>query len=463
MPASSLNPESLLRVLQRHPPAPCYWVAYSGGLDSHVLLHLCACLRQTADLNFHAVHVHHGLQAQADAWSEHCAAVCRDLDMPYLGLRVDARARPGESQEEAARRARYAIIGQQLSPGDIVLAAQHRDDQAETLLLQLLRGAGLAGLAAMPEIAPLGPGFLLRPLLGHARGELRGYALARRLRWIEDPSNLDSAYDRNFLRNDIIPRLERRWPGLKKSLARTAGHCAEAQTLLGDLAADLCRSALNPDGQTLSAAKLSAFKPPDQRLVLREWMRGRGFRMPSQAVIGRILQEVLPARQDKAPLVKWREGEVRRYRDGLHLLPPLPAFDARAVLGWDGLAPLELAGNGLLKAASDQEMGINAGLWVQGCITVRYRQGGERCRLPGRAGTHDIKKLFQEKGIAPWWRERAPLVFIDGQLAAVGEWWVCEPFAGRRGAIALAWSHPALAGLQGGEITLDGGESDVPP
>jgi tRNA(Ile)-lysidine synthase len=441
------SPTSLLKLLRRH-PAPRFWVAYSGGLDSHVLLHLCARLRGSAGLDFRAVHVHHGLQTQADAWSEHCAKVCEQLGLPHLGLKIDARAKPGESPEEAARRARYAAIKAQMAAGDILLTAQHRDDQAETLLLQLLRGAGLAGLAAMPERAPLEPGFLLRPLLGFSRAELKAYALEQRLDWIEDPSNQDGAYDRNFLRNDIIPRLEQRWPGLKKALARSAGHCAEAQRQLGDLAADLCRAALNPDGRSLSVARLRGFKEADRRLVLREWMRAQGFRMPSQAVVERILQEALPARQDKTPKVAWREGEVRRYRDGLHLLPPLPAFDASVALDWDGLAPLRLpGGNGTLSATPGAASGIALEHWRAGLTRVGYRQGGERCRLPGRAGTHELKKLFQEKGVPPWLRERAPLVFIGGELAAVADWWVCEPFAGREGgeAVALAWQLSGLA------------------
>ena len=442
-----LSPASLLGVLRNH-PAPRYWIAYSGGLDSHVLLHLCAALGAAQQaLQFRAIHVHHGLQQDADAWSKHCAQTCAELGVAYVAAKVDARAKPGESPEEAARRARYAVISQYLASGDIVLTAQHRDDQAETLLLQLMRGAGLAGLAAMPTIAPLAPGFLLRPLLGFAREDLRHYAQQNRLQWIEDPSNQDSAYDRNFLRNDIIPRLRERWPSLPKALARSAGHCAEAQQLLGDLAADLCRSALDADGASLSVASLCAFKPADQRLVLREWMRKNGLRMPSQAAIERILQEVLPAGQGKTPAVSWREGEVRRYRNGLYLLPPLPAFDASVVLDWDGRSPLALpGGNGELTATPGGHMGIDANLWAQGNITVRYRLGGERCRLPGRSGTHELKKLFQEKGIAPWLRERAPLLFVGGELAAVAGWWVCEPFAGRAGGrtVALAWHNAAL-------------------
>jgi len=441
-----LRVETLLPTVLCH-PAPRYWIAYSGGMDSHVLLDLCARLRDFHPMELQAVHVNHGLQAKADAWSRHCADICRALSLPCLILNVDARAKPGESPEEAARQARYRALRAHLAPGDIVLTAQHRDDQAETLLLQLLRGAGLAGLAAMAELSPLEPGFLLRPLLRFSREDLHGYAIERGLQWIEDPSNQDSAYDRNFLRNEIIPKLEQRWPSLSKALARTASHCAEAQQQLGDLAADLCRSALNHDGQSLSVRQLREFKPADQRLVLREWMRVKGFRMPSQAVIERILQEVLPARQDKTPRVAWREGEVRRYRDGLYLLPPLPAIDISLILDWDGFTPLELpVGNGQLTAKPTTAAGIAAGHWTTGTIRVRYRQGGEHCRLPGRGGTHELKKLFQEKGIPPWLRERAPLLFIDGELAAVAGWWACEGFAGRQGGdnIALEWSHADL-------------------
>ncbi|MDD5035164.1 MAG: tRNA lysidine(34) synthetase TilS [Methylococcaceae bacterium] len=444
MPSLSDN---LRRILLRHPHVPCYWIAYSGGLDSHVLLHLCAHLRdeEKHPARFRAIHIHHGLQQDADAWSEHCAEVCRGLDMPFLAVRVDAHAGPGDSPEEAARTARYRAIRAQLAEGDAVLTAQHRDDQAETLLIQLMRGAGLAGLAAMPECAPFEPGLLLRPLLGFSRAQLREYGKLHGLHWIEDPSNEDLAYDRNFLRHEIIPLLEQRWPGLKKALARSAGHCAEAQRQWVRLADDLCRSVLDQDGQCLNLAKLRDFQEADQRLVLREWMRSRGYRMPSQAVIERILREILPAREDKTPAVSWREGEVRRYRNALYLLPPLPAFDASAELDWDGIVPLALPGNnGELSAYATEKPGISADAWQRGKITLRYRQGGERCRLAGRSGNHELKKLFQEAGVLPWLRERIPLIYIDGELAAVASWWTCQPYAGKAGEshIALNWRPP---------------------
>lgn len=165
--------------------------------------------------------------------------------------------------------------------------------------------------------------------------------------------------------------------------------------------------------------------------------------MPSQAVIERILQEALPARQDKTPVVAWKEGEVRRYRDGLYLMPPMADLNPDLVLPWGGIGSLPLPGNGELSAEATQNPGIAEGIWRAGEISVRYRQGGERCRLPGRNGTHELKKLFQEKGIAPWLRERVPLIYIDGELAAVAGWWVCEPCAGRAGEnnITLSWRY----------------------
>lgn len=442
-----LTLDNFRATLQRHPPPPRYWIAYSGGVDSHVLLDLCARLQRSMQAApvFTAVHIHHGLQREADAWASHCELACRELSIPFLLVKVDASAEPGESPEEAARRARYRAIRSRLSAEEIVLTAQHRDDQAETLLLQLMRGAGLAGLAAMPECSNLGPGFLLRPLLNHSRRQLQTYAEEHDLRWIDDPSNLNLGHDRNFLRHQVIPLLEKRWPGVVKALSRTAGHCAEAQRLLGDLADDLCRSTRRADGISLDVARLSLLRAEDQRLVLRAWLRRAGYRMPPAVVIERILNEVLPAGPDKTPIVSWREGEVRRYRDGLFLLRPQFPIDPSVRISWDGSSALELPdNNGELDVSVTSGCAVDAETWRRASITVRYRQGGETCRLAGRTGTHTLKKLFQELGIPPWLRGRAPLVYINDELAVVAGWWVCAPFAVKPGesGIAISWRTP---------------------
>lgn len=442
----NLSPELLRAVLARHSPSPHYWIAYSGGLDSRVLLRLCAELRALdPGFSFTAVHVHHGLQAAAEEWCRRCEATCAAEGVPFRLLRVDARPKPGQSPEEAARAARYRALSALLAEGDALLTAQHQDDQAETLLLQLLRGAGLPGLAAMPERAAFGAGFLLRPLLGCARRELRDYAEVYALDWVEDPSNLDLGYDRNFLRHEVIPLLARRWPAVNATLSRSAQHCAEAQATLCALAQDLCRAALNPENGTLSVDRMRGYSEADQRLVLREWLKARGFRMPSSRVLEQVVKGALGAHAERSPAVRWSEGEIRRYRDELHLLPPLPPFDPAAVMPWEGLSPLRLAdANGELLAHATHAPGIAASAWTAGRIEVRYRRGGETCRLAGREGSRDLKKLFQEAGIPPWVRERTPLVCIDGRLAAVGGRWVCQEFAGAQGGrnIALTWRAP---------------------
>ena len=442
----SLFVEALQQNLSRHPPATRYWIAYSGGLDSQVLLHLCAKLKDShPDLQFAAVHIHHGLQAAADEWAETCEATSRLLGIPFQLLRVKAMPKPGESPEEAARNARYEALRALLSESEALLTAQHRDDQAETLLLQLFRGAGIDGLAAMPEYTAFGPGFLLRPLLSFSRTQLREYAEEHGLAWIEDPSNRDLSYDRNFIRHEVLPLLEKRWPAVKDTLARTAKHCAEAQTQLNALAADLLKTVIQPKRGTLLLNPLRACSVPDRRLILREWLRSRGFRRPSTRVIDRVLNEALDAKPDRNPAIRWNEGEIRRYREELYLMPIIPPFHPDKIIPWDGVATLHLPDQtGALSASLEKRAGISLAAWRSGTITVRYRQGGESLRLPGRKGSHDLKKLFQEAGIPPWIRERTPLIYIGDELAAVAGWWVSAGFAGEPNDcnIVIRWHAP---------------------
>lgn len=425
--------------LSRHSGYHRYWIGYSGGLDSHVLLHLCARLQQNG--RFAAVHVHHGLQPQAESWAESCAEICAKLGLPFQLLRVNAKPQPGASPEEVARNARYAAFAELLGDNnEALLTAQHADDQAETLLLQLLRGAGLAGLAGMPDSMPLGRGKLLRPLLAWSRSDIQAYAKNHGLHWIEDPSNQDISFDRNFVRHQVMPLLVSRWPSAGSTLARSAQHCAEAQQQLNRLADDLLLAA-DRDNR-LSVAQLCQWQAPEQRLVLRHWLKNLGFRAPSTAVLQRIIAEVLLAAADRNPRVAWREGEVRRYRDNLYALHPLPAIDSKAVYAWDGRQPLVLPGNGVLHTDVAVGRGIHAEC-LNGALEIRYRQGGERCRIAGRAGGHTLKKLFQEaQQVPPWARQRVPLLYIDDQLAAVGDLWVCQPFAG--GDIRLCWNEHGL-------------------
>ena len=424
----SFSPDYLLSQLHRQPATACYRVAFSGGLDSHVLLHALCQLRDRLDAEIGAVHVNHGLQPVANDWVTHCRSVCADLDVPFISLLVDGRALPGESPEAAARAARYAALADWLPPNNCLLTAQHQDDQAETLLLQLLRGSGVSGLAAMPRSATLGAGRHLRPLLDVRREELRDYALAQSLTWIEDPSNADTAFDRNFLRQRVLPVLQQRWPSAAVSLSRSAAHCAEAAALLDALAGEELQALMSSEN-SLSLTALLAMPALRQRNVLRHWIKQLTGMSPSAAVLARIINDVIGSRPDSGPCVRWDCYEMRRYRRELFLLPQALPGSQAGTLDWVLARPLALPrAGGVLTADPVTGSGLRADAVADGNVRVCWRRGGESCRPVGRDHHHSLKKLFQEQGIPPWERSRIPLIYVQDQLAAVAGLWVCEPF-----------------------------------
>ncbi len=414
MPA--LRHECLNSLLAAHPEAHRLIVGYSGGMDSHVLLHLLARQRhQWPERTLAAVYVDHGLQAASADWGEHCGGICHELGVPFRVLRIDARPAPGESPEAAARRARYAALAAELDPDAALLTAHHRDDQAETLLLQLLRGAGPHGLAAMPAVARLGQGWLLRPLLEVDRAELLAYAHTQRLNWIEDASNTDTGFDRNYLRHRILPLLRERWPAASRALARSAQWCAETAAWLDQEAdADLAR-VVTPRSDSLSIPALRELSEIRQRNLLRYWLRRLHLPIPDARQLRHILRDTLNAARDRQPCIRWPGGEARRYRDALYALPPLAPHDARRSLIWrpnaDGYPPLELSGLGQLRLQETVGAGLRKSVLADATLLVRFRQGGERFRPVGRRHGQELKKLLQEAGIPPWERDRLPLLY----------------------------------------------------
>lgn len=416
------EPARLLPVLRRLPPAQRYLVAFSGGCDSTVLLHALVVLRETLAVPIIAVHVDHGLQAPSEAWARHCAAQCAAWQVPFISRRVNARARAGESAEAAARQARYAALRDVMQTGDVLFTAHHQDDQAETFLLQLLRGAGPRGLAAMPECAAFGPGHLARPLLGFSRDELCAYARQAGLRWIDDPSNFDTVFDRNFLRNEVIPALQGRWPAASRVIARAAAHQAETAQLLDALAES--DAVQVQAGDALSVSALRALSGARARNLLRWWIGRRGLPVPDSRRLQRILDEVAGARVDAEPRVHWPGAEARRYRDGLFVLPRLHRVPDQA-LPWDGRSDLVVPGLGTLRSA-DVPGALAAD--VRAGLTVRFGAAGLRIRPTGRVHHHSLKKLWQEAGVPPWVRERTPLIFVDGRLVAVAGHWISDEF-----------------------------------
>jgi len=410
-----LSPDALLPALTATPAPPRLWIAYSGGLDSHVLLHACAALRGRLGGELRAVHLDHGLHPDSPGWAAHCRGICEALEVPLTVWRLRVVVNPGDSLEAVARAARYAALAELLGPDEVVATAQHRDDQAETLLLALLRGSGVHGLAAMPACSALGAGRLLRPLLGFDRADLQAYAERHGLEWIEDPSNADPGLDRNFLRHRVLPALRGRWPAAAATLARSAGHCAEAAGLI-DVAADgqLAVLAGSRPG-TLSVTGLRVLEPAPARAVVRRWLAVGGFRRPDRRRLGRVLDEVLPARADADPLVAWDGCEVRRYRDDLFALAPLPAPPPEQAIAWDGIGPLALP-NGLGRLVPATGAGAAPSDLT---VLIGSRSGPPlRCQRPG-GPSRSLKDLFQQAGVPPWLRIHVPLLRRGGHLVAV--------------------------------------------
>ncbi|MBT2295437.1 tRNA lysidine(34) synthetase TilS [Pseudomonas fluorescens] len=406
-------PTRLLTQLSPWRAAATWHIAFSGGLDSTVLLHLLASLSKTQTLPpLRALHVHHGLQAVADAWPDHCHVVCKALGVPLEVMSVQVP--PGASLERAAREARYGAFAAVLHNNEVLLTGQHRDDQAETLLFRLLRGAGVRGLSAMPRQRPLGQGHLLRPLLDVSRAELEAYATQQGLSWVEDPSNDDHRYARNFLRQRVFPVLTEQWPQASATLARSAAHLSEAQGLLDDLARIDLERAVTPGVfdwlglRSLELAPLRALSPARQRNALSHWLVSMTTLPDSDHWSG--WDSLRDAADDARPIWRLAAGELHRAGGRLWWLSDRWLRPAAGPVEWTLTAQaLALPDNGTV--TFDGKM-------PDGPLCVRYRQGGEAMMLPGR-GHRDLKRLLNESGVPAFARGRLPLLYRDEQLLAV--------------------------------------------
>lgn len=429
---SQLSAHLIESVLAQQNKAPeRLFIGYSGGMDSHVLLHLCADSAIWRD-KMTAVYIHHGLQSEASAWAEHCAVQARILGVKFLVLQVNAQAERGESPEEAARNARYNALKELInSNNDVLLIAQHQDDQLETVLLQLFRGSGLRGLSGIPEYNSFAQGSILRPLLHISKQDIHDYAHEQQLQWIEDPSNQNSHYDRNFLRLTIIPLLKQRWQSLDKTVARSAKHCAEAQYIVAAIADELFDPVFNETDKTLNITQLKTHKHTRQHLVIRHWFQYLGLKMPTQAFVERLLTEVVLAKPSSAPLLVGQSYGIRRYRDRLYCLPPIESEVLNDILWPTGQNTLTITNQQVLSYVPSSA-GISSQRWRDAIVTVKARRGGERIRLPKRKRLHTLKKLFQEAGIPPWEREQIPLIYLDDKLAAIGDRWLSADFYSER-------------------------------
>ena len=403
------------------------FIAYSGGVDSHVLLHLAA-LNDELKENITAVYVHHGLQVEADAWADHCQSIALGLGLKFKCLKVNIEKTSGHSLEELARDARYQAITALVDSDDVVLFAQHREDQMETVLLQLFRGAGVQGLSGMPLTIPFGKGLLCRPFLDVSKRLIDDYAIENQLSWVEDPSNKSNDFDRNFLRNQIVPKLKQKWPSLDKTVTRSARHCVQVQHLSEDVAKQLFSQICDKSDHSLNIAQLLELDIYKQSLVIRQWFKVKQLRMPSEKIFQGIINEVVNAKESANPEIRGRGYSIKRYRNKIFCLTSDNRNKQYCEQLWKlNSRELELK-DGSKLVLSESIEGIPRLLWETAEVRVRFRQGAEKIRLPGREGRHTLKKLYQEKAIPPWQRSSIPLVYLDNDLVAVAGLWISADF-----------------------------------
>jgi tRNA(Ile)-lysidine synthase len=390
----------------------------SGGVDSVALLSLLAELASGMRFSLRAVHVNHGISPNAASWAEFCTRLCARMQVPLQVQAVDIGPYRRLGLEAAARKVRYEVFSR--VDADFVVLAHHRDDQAETLLLRLLRGSGLRGLAAMPPARPLAGAraVLLRPLLGVARAEIEAYARERRLEWIEDESNADTVRHRNFLRHEVLPVLEKQFPAARAAIARAAANLAEARAVLDDLArGDLADCGGDDEVDVRALQRLGEARAKN---ALRYWCDLHDIEPLSAARLTELLRQLKESRVDAQTSVAAGEWRFLRYRDRLHLQPAaaIGRPDLNEVWNGENALPLLPLG-GVLKFKPEEGRGLSAERLRAERVTVRLRRGGERLRLDHRRPRRTLKNLFQEHGVPPWRRDRLPLIYCGESLVSV--------------------------------------------
>ena len=439
-------------------------IAYSGGLDSSALLHLAHAYGQAHGVPVIALHVHHGISPNADAWLAHCEASCAALGVPFEARRV-VLEQTKSGVEAAARKLRYAALGAMCSGHGVklMLTAHHLDDQAETVLLQLLRGSGTAGLSGMdaanaaPELLDNPDLVMARPLLPVSRGELESYVAAHAIAYVEDESNTHPRYARNALRHQVMPSLAQAFPGYQERFARSAAHAQSAQRLLGELAEQDLANSLVDD--CIDCAKLRVMSLDRSYNMLRHWFGQRGMRMPSTAWLTEMVAQLVEARHDRQVLVTHPDCHIRRHRDLLHITPKLPDLAGQRdpddegvfvkdgeLFAWKGEASLAFPAYGGVLHFDKAEQGVDADWLRAQPLRIDFRKGGERLKPAANRPTRPLKYHYQACNVPAWERERLPVVITGKSLLfAAGIGMDCHHFGTGSGPfIALRWE--TLAG-----------------
>jgi tRNA(Ile)-lysidine synthase len=425
---------AIISVLSQFKPKTV-WVGFSGGLDSAVLLHavssLChpGAVQQNSgslSINVQAIHVHHGLSPLADQWAQHCLNEAAKLNISCHIERLADKPKSGESIEHWAREGRYACFAKYIKKDDLLLTAHHQDDQAETVLLQLMRGAGPKGLSAMPAFNTFSEGIHTRPFLTISRQELEAYAKQHGLVFVEDHSNQDTRFDRNFIRHQVMPVLKQRWPSCNELISRAAQNCAEQEQVLQEYIEAETLICPQTKTQSLAIDALLHFSSAKQNLLLRTWAHKISQKTPGRQLLESIRRNLLSAAKDAEPYLKWGDWEFHRYQAQLYLIQALPEVPQNYSVRWDGNKPLQVP---TWPELLSKEYLANQGLevdkldWTQ--VTVKLRQGGERCHPKGRQHSQTLKKCLQEYYVLPWLRDRMPLIYCADKLVMAVGAFVC--------------------------------------
>jgi tRNA(Ile)-lysidine synthase len=416
-PPSHLAERIAAQIVPLTPAHSSILVGLSGGVDSVVLLHLLHELAPRFSWRLSALHVHHGISPKAGIWADFCADLCARQQIPLHIEHVDITPLREHGIEAAARKLRHAAFAAQAC--DFVALAHHADDQAETLLLQLLRGAGVRGAAAMPLLAErAGSHGVLRPLLYCSRQEILAYAEEQGLRWIDDESNADDSYPRNFLRHRVLPLLEQKFPAYRDTLVRSTRHFAEASDLLDELAKQDAGQAL--EGNTMQVAALRKLSLIRAKNLLRYFLHAQGAPMPRSAQLEEMLRQLCDARQDAAVSVRYGDHQVRRFRDRVYVLPLMTEPDHGFVLPWQGEAVLDWPPlSARLRFSRSTGDGVSLQKLQHAPLTLRLRNGSETLTPHPAAAKRTLRNLLQQYHIPPWQRERLPLLFCGEELVCV--------------------------------------------
>lgn len=418
-------------------------VGFSGGVDSRVLLDLAVRYSQERQIPCIAVHVHHGLSANADRWAQQCAQWCAQSGVDLIVEKVVLDRQGGESLEQVARTARYQVLRQHIRANDLLLIGQHADDQVETFLLALKRGSGPKGLSSMAMVSELGFGTLVRPLLPMSRCEIEQYAVAQDLEWLEDESNQDTRFDRNFIRHHITPRLVERWPSFQAAVQRSAQLCAQQEALLDELLSDKYAQIVNQN-MSLDISALRMCSEPMRQRLLRMWFAHSQQSMPSQAHLERIWCEVASAQHDANPCLKVGSVNVRRFAKRLYLLAPMADVSHwRSPIGWgeclhlpDNLGQLRLQRN---MTGSSLRFGLDLSQCDPQQLWISFEPQGLTAHPVGRAHRRQLKKLFQEYQVPSWLRRRTPILMYGEQVVCVADLFVDCAFSGQN--VELCWQR----------------------